>query len=132
MLISKYIKKVYIHLQNKSKTKHHEKFYNYSENYRNRSIDCFYNGFNPCKNRYSRFYINSTFKLTIFMELQNEYRHILKGSEKEIAKGRELTKHLKLPGSYDFSDALLYQIGRGERDIKEAEILSLELPQRIQ
>lgn len=50
----------------------------------------------------------------------NEYRHILKGSEVIINKGKEVTKDITLPKNYGFSDALLYQIGAGEKSKEDA------------
>jgi hypothetical protein len=52
------------------------------------------------------------------MQLQNEFRHILKGNDAVIDRGRQMVKSLELPTGIEFSDALLYQLGAGEKDME--------------
>lgn len=59
--------------------------------------------------------------------MKTEYRHLIKGSETSIAKGKKATKQIKLPPDVAFADSFLYQIGIGEKTVGDAIILSTEL-----
>lgn len=65
------------------------------------------------------------------MALVNEYRHILNGNENFITKGIEMTKHLIVPNGYSISDALLYQVGAGQKTIGDVQQMLNELSQWV-
>ena len=65
------------------------------------------------------------------MDLINEFGHILKGSEPIIEKGRELAASISIPKGYELTDALLYQLGAGTKDLKYVEDTEAELSNYI-